>query len=156
MSKVTAGQESNAGIEIEVPRAFRIVHSIGWASGKVKLLLRPKKSFSLEFKDEAVKMVVETSRPIAGVAEELGISEGTLGNWVSAYRREHADDWPPPTMKEPPLALEESPLTMDERALLHKLERESRELKMELELLKKAAANGTGPAARRPRDEQPR
>ena len=42
---------------------------------------RPKKSFSPEFKDEAVKMVIETSRPIAQVARELGIVEGTLGNW---------------------------------------------------------------------------
>ena len=44
---------------------------------------RPKKSFSPEFRDEAVKMVIETSRPIARVAKELGINEGTLGNWVS-------------------------------------------------------------------------
>ncbi len=41
-----------------------------------------------EFKDEAVKMVIETSRPIARVAKELGINEGTLGNWVGIYRRE--------------------------------------------------------------------
>ena len=26
-------------------------------------------------------MVIETSRPIARVAKELGINEGTLGNW---------------------------------------------------------------------------
>jgi hypothetical protein len=45
-------------------------------------LPRPKKSFSPEFKEEAVKMVIETSRPIARVARELGINEGTLGNWV--------------------------------------------------------------------------
>jgi transposase-like protein len=54
-------------------------------------LPRPKKSFSPEFKDEAVKMVIETSRPIARVAKELGINEGTLGNWVNVYRREHAN-----------------------------------------------------------------
>jgi transposase len=69
-------------------------------SGKVKELPRPKKSFSLEFKDEAVKMVIETSRPIARVAKELGINEGTLGNWVSAYRREHAGEEPPLTVNE--------------------------------------------------------
>ena len=47
----------------------------------MKILPRPKKSFSPEFKDEAVKMVIETSRPIARVAKDLGINEGTLGNW---------------------------------------------------------------------------
>ena len=87
---------------------------------------RPKKSFSPEFKDEAVKMVIETSRPIARVAKELGINEGTLGNWVSVCRREHAG--------------EEPPLTVKERARLRELERETREQRMELEFLKKAAA----------------
>ena len=68
-------------------------------------------------------MVIETSRPIARVAKELGINEGTLGNWVNAYRREHAG--------------EEPPLTVSERARLRELERETRELKMELEFVKK-------------------
>jgi hypothetical protein len=31
-------------------------------------------------------MVIETSRPIAQVARELGLVEGTLGNWVSSLR----------------------------------------------------------------------
>jgi transposase-like protein len=53
-------------------------------------LPRPKRSFSPEYRDEAVKMVLETSCPIARVAKELGINEGTLGNWVATYRREHA------------------------------------------------------------------
>ena len=39
-----------------------------------------------------MKMVIETSRPIARVAKELGINEGTLGNWVGIYRREHAGE----------------------------------------------------------------
>jgi transposase len=89
-------------------------------------LPRTNKSFSPEFKDEAVKMVIETSRPIARVAKELGINEGTLGNWVSAYRRDHAG--------------EEPPLTVSERARLREAEREVRELKMQVEFLKKAAA----------------
>lgn len=87
---------------------------------------RNRRNFSPEFKDEAVKLVIETSRPIAQVARELGIHEGTLGNWVNAYRREHAGDEPP--------------LTVSERARLRELEREARELRMENEFLKKAAA----------------
>jgi transposase len=71
-------------------------------------------------------MVIETSRPIARVAKELGINEGTLGSWVSRYRHEHAG--------------EEQPLAVSERARLRELEREARELRMENEFLKKAAA----------------
>ena len=47
-----------------------------------------------------MKMVIETSRPIARVAKELGINEGTLGNWVGIYRREHAGEEPPLTVSE--------------------------------------------------------
>ena len=32
-------------------------------------------------------MVIETSRPIAEVARELGISETSMGNWVRDYRK---------------------------------------------------------------------
>lgn len=70
---------------------------------------RNRKSYSPEFKEEAVKAVIETSRPIAQVAKELGIHEATLGNWVNTYRREHAGDEPP--------------LTVNERARLRELER---------------------------------
>lgn len=31
-------------------------------------------------------MVVETSQPIAHVAQELNVNETTLGNWVKIYR----------------------------------------------------------------------
>jgi transposase len=89
-------------------------------------LARAKKNFSPEFREEAVKLVIETSRPIAQVARELGIVEGTLGNWVNTYRREHAG--------------EEPPLSLNERARLRELERETRELKIENDFLKKAAA----------------
>jgi transposase-like protein len=47
-----------------------------------------RRKFSPEFREEATKMAIETSRPIAQVARELGIGEQTLGNWVNKYRRE--------------------------------------------------------------------
>jgi transposase-like protein len=50
------------------------------------------KRYSPEFKDEAVKMVVDLSRPIAQVAEELGINRTTLGFWVKTYRQFHSGD----------------------------------------------------------------
>ena len=85
-----------------------------------------RRKYSPEFREEAVKMVIETSRPIAQVARDLGINEGTLGNWVNTYHREHAG--------------EEPPLNINERARLREAERQNRELKMENEFLKKAAA----------------
>jgi transposase len=85
-----------------------------------------RRSFTPEFKDEAVKLVIDTSRPIAEVAREIGVNEGTLGNWVNRYRVDHAD-------QEPPLAI-------SERARLRELERENRELRMKSEFLGKAAA----------------
>lgn len=85
-----------------------------------------RKKYTPEFREEAVKMVIETSSPIAQVARELGIVEGTLGNWVNAYRKEHAG--------------EEPPLTVSERARLRELEKEVRELRLKNEFLGKAAA----------------
>lgn len=85
-----------------------------------------RRSFSPEFKEEAVKMVLDGPRPIAQVARELGLVENTLGNWVNAYKRAHPVD--------------EEPLTVSERARLRELERENRELRMQTEFLKKATA----------------
>jgi transposase len=84
------------------------------------------KSYSPEFKDEAARMVVESSRPILHVAREIGVNETTLGYWVRAYREKHAG--------------EDSPLDLPERARLRELERRNRELEMENAFLKKAAA----------------
>jgi transposase len=41
-------------------------------------LTQKRKTFTPEFKREAAKMVIETSRPIAQVARELGVIEQTL------------------------------------------------------------------------------
>ena len=90
------------------------------------MVSQKRRKFSPEYREEAVKMVIETSRPIAQVARDIGINEGTLGNWVSVYRREHAG--------------EEPALDVSERARLREAERELREVKMENEFLKKAAA----------------
>ena len=84
------------------------------------------KTYTPEFREEAARLVVETSRPIADVARELGISETSLGNWVRVYREKHAEDEPP--------------LQLSERARLRELERENRELRMKSEFLSKAAA----------------
>ena len=83
------------------------------------------RKFTSEYRDETVRLVLEGSRPIAEVARELGLNEGTLGNWVNKYRREH------------PVAEE---LNLPERVRLRELERENRDLRLQAEFLKKAAA----------------
>lgn len=82
--------------------------------------------FTPEFKEEAVRLVIEGSRPIAQVARQLGINDGTLGNWVARFRDEHP--------------VSETPLNLSERQRLAELEREVRQLKLDNEFLGKAAA----------------
>jgi len=45
-----------------------------------------RRKFDQDFKEGAVRLVRETGRPIAQIAKDLGINEGTLGNWVNADR----------------------------------------------------------------------
>jgi transposase len=82
--------------------------------------------YSPEFREEAAKLVVESSRPIVQVAREIKVNEATLGGWVKKYRDKHADDDPG--------------LQISNRARLRELERENRELKMKVEFLSKATA----------------
>ena len=85
-----------------------------------------RRKFSPQFKAEAVQMVLETGKPIAEVARGLGVHDGTLGSWVSAWRRLHPEP--------------DQPLTPIERAGVKEMEDEIRRLRMENEFLKKAAA----------------
>jgi transposase len=84
------------------------------------------KKYSVEFREQAVRLVLDSSRPIADVARQIGVNEGTLSNWVRQYRDQHP--------------VTEKPLTVSERARLQELEKEVRELRMKTEFLGKAAA----------------
>lgn len=88
---------------------------------------RPSK-YTSEFRREALELVRSSGRPAIEVARSLGISDGTLGNWVRAEReaRERAAD---------PAALSES-----EREELARLRKEVTELRVDREILRKAAA----------------
>jgi transposase-like protein len=86
---------------------------------------RSRRKFSTQFKAEAGQFVIETGHPVAEVARELEINEGTLGNWVNQWKAENP---------EPEKAM--SPL---ERARVAEMEDEIRKLRMENEFLKKAA-----------------
>lgn len=84
-----------------------------------------RREFTPEFKDEAVRLVINTGRPVATVARELGVVEQTLGRWVSQYReRQGAGD---------------GALSETERVELARLRKENAELKMDRAFLKKAS-----------------
>ena len=85
-----------------------------------------RRKFTPEFRAEAVRLVLDTGRPIAQVARDIGVLEGTLGNWVNLHRAEHVGDEPE--------------LGISERAELAQLRRDNQTLRMEREFLKKAAA----------------
>jgi transposase len=45
-----------------------------------------RKKYDREFRQGAVRIVEETGKSIAVVARDLGVNEGTLGNWVARDR----------------------------------------------------------------------
>ena len=45
-----------------------------------------RRKFDQDFKDGAVRIVLESGRPVAEIARELDVHEGTLGNWVNKAR----------------------------------------------------------------------
>lgn len=87
-----------------------------------------KTQYSAEFKIEAAKRVEQSDKPLTKVAEELGVKPTTLQGWVNKYRNSPGSPFPGSGHLKPE----------DEK--LRKLERENRELKEEIEILKKAAA----------------
>ena len=90
---------------------------------------RPRK-YPPEFREQAVELVKASDKTVAEVARDLGINDTTLGNWVRADQAERGV----------PDASGLLPLTAAERAELTRLRREVSKLKMEREILKKAAA----------------
>ncbi|MGV8881328.1 MAG: IS3 family transposase [Rhodoglobus sp.] len=50
-----------------------------------------RRKFTPEFKADAVALVLSSGRPVAQIAPETGVVEGTLGNWVRTWREEHPE-----------------------------------------------------------------
>ncbi len=81
-----------------------------------------------EFKDEAVNLVESSKRSVAEVARSLGISDRTLWNWVNVARKKQARASDPTALSE------------EDFAELKRLRKENAQQRIDMEILRKAAA----------------
>ena len=84
----------------------------------------PKKTYTKEFKTDAVNLVREQNYTIAEASRRLEISESMLGKWVRSARNEGDD------------AFRGNGNMTAEQKEIHQLREENRRLKMEKEILK--------------------
>src|SRR5688500_5063000 len=92
-----------------------------------KKQVRTRRRFTDEFKASAVRLVLEEGKTVRAVARDLDLVESALGSWVKQAK---ADRGAGPA----------GAITSSEKEELARLRRENRTLKMEREILKKAAA----------------
>ena len=86
---------------------------------------RPRRYFSPEFKAETIELIRSSGKSIPQVCAELDLTETTVRNWV---RQAEVDGG------------KREGTTTDEREELRRLRAENKTLRMERDLLKKAAA----------------
>jgi len=84
-------------------------------------------SYSSEFKQNAVKLAVESDQSVAKTARDLGVNANTLYTWIKKYHQPESQASKGPGDNHP----------YDE---LKRLRREVAQLKEERDILKKAAA----------------
>ena len=87
---------------------------------------RKNRKHSEEFKQEAVRLALESGKPKTQIARELDISEGLLYTWITKYDE----------TKSRGLTVEDY---QQEKAKMRRLKTENKRLQEEVELLKKAS-----------------
>ena len=84
-----------------------------------------RRKFDQDFREGAVRLVRETGKPIAQVARDLGVNEGTLGNWYAKDRAEREGT---------------NGLSVEDIDELKRLRSENAKLRMERDVLKRSVA----------------
>ena len=87
---------------------------------------RPRRQFDDDFKEGAVRLVLDEGKTVGAVARELDLTASALGLWVQQARAERTKG--------------KSGLMKEEREELTRLRKENRELRIERDLLKKVSA----------------
>lgn len=93
--------------------------------GSVFCMSAVRRKFSPEYRANAARLVIDTDRPVAQVAAELGLGAQLLGRWVAAERARDAGSG--------------GPESTGEGAELARLRKENAQLRMDNEFLGKAA-----------------
>src|SRR5215211_498321 len=88
---------------------------------------RSRRSFTDEFNSEAVRLVLDEGKTVGQVARDLDLTHSALRNWVERARADRGRGKP-------------GVLSSAEREELAKLRKDNRELRMERDILKRAAA----------------
>ena len=87
-----------------------------------------RKRFSKQFKVDAVKLVIEEGYNVSEAARNLGIHHSSLRRWIKELKSEGEQAFPGKGHLTP------------EKEELYQLRKENKRLRMEREILKKAAA----------------
>ena len=87
---------------------------------------RPRRSFTDDFKASAVRLVLDEGKSVSQVARDLDLTASALQTWVDRARADRPKG--------------RTGLTTAEREELARLRKEVRELRMQRDILKKAAA----------------
>ena len=87
-----------------------------------------RKKYTTEFKRDAVRLVTEQGYNHSEAARNLGIDRGMIGRWVKEYKADESE------------AFRGNGKLTAEHEELRRLREENRRLKLEREVLKKAAA----------------
>lgn len=82
-----------------------------------------KSNYTKEFRENAVRLALSSDKSRAAIARELGIPDWTLRDWVRTYIKQSEQNGSKPAVDE-----------------LLQLQKENRQLKLENDILKKAAA----------------
>ena len=83
--------------------------------------------YTKEQREDAVRLVMVSGQSISRTAKDLGIPQNTLWNWVNQARIDAGEGSP-------------EAYTTEEKAELRRLRKELRQVTMERDFLKKAAA----------------
>jgi transposase len=89
---------------------------------------KTRRRYDREFKEGAVRLIIEGGQTIAGTAKDLGITENMLGRWKKEYLEDREHAFPGKGHMKP------------EDAEFYQLKRRVADLEQEREILKKALA----------------